>query len=184
VACAGARRRRWARWTVWKRFCKQLTNHRKENNHEDPFLGHQFRPAVEIRTGTDGGKTLVGYAAMFDSLSEDLGGFREIIRKGAFDATLASKPDVSARIQHAGGLNTIGRTTNGTLRLGVDKKGLKYEVDLPDTTAARDIHALVKRGDINKSSFAFSLRYDGDSTGERWVWEPSHCPRITQREPA
>jgi phage head maturation protease len=48
---------------------------------------------------------LMGYAATFDSISEDLGGFREIIRPGAFDATLADKPDVSARIQHAGGLN-------------------------------------------------------------------------------
>ncbi len=128
-------------------------------------------PTVEIRKNSDGTKTLTGYAAVFDSLSEDLGGFREVIRKGAFDESLAENPDVSARIQHMGGLSTIGRTTNGTLRLSTDKKGLKYEVDLPDTSAARDIYALVSRGDIDKSSFAFSLRNDGDQPSQEWFCE-------------
>src|SRR5690606_39354727 len=51
----------------------------------------------------------------------------EVIRPGAFDETLAEKPDVSARVQHQGGLMAIGRTTNGTLRLKTDKQGLQYE---------------------------------------------------------
>ena len=109
-----------------------------------------------------------GYAAVFNSLSEDLGGFREIIRQGAFDEALAKEDlDVSARVQHEGGLATIGRTVAGTLRLSTDATGLRYEVDPPNTTAGRDIVALIRRGDINKSSFAFSLR----ENGELWHWE-------------
>jgi hypothetical protein len=68
----------------------------------------------------------------------------------------------------------------------VDKKGLKYEVDLPDTTAARDIHALVKRGDINKSSLSRSrCGYDDGMPAENWVWDSTpDPPRIAQRQPA
>lgn len=122
---------------------------------------------IELREGDKGKPTIVGYAAVFDSLSEDLGGFREIIRRGAFDKALEEKQDVSARIQHQGGLTTIGRTTNGTLKLSVDQRGLRYELTPPDTQAGRDIVELIKSGMIDKSSFAFSVR----EAGERWMWE-------------
>jgi len=133
---------------------------------------------VEVRSDwpTDKGDPPVieGYAAVFNSLSEDLGGFREIIRPGAFDEALADDAlDVSARVQHDGGLTTIGRTTNGTLRLSTDATGLRYEVDPPNTQAGRDIVALIRRGDINKSSFAFSLR----DNGELWHWESEPATR-------
>ena len=124
-------------------------------------------PAFEIRKATNGASVLCGYAAKYNSLSQDLGGFREIIRPGAFDECLATNPDVSARIQHDGGMTTIGRTTNGTLRLISDEIGLWYEIDPPDTQAGRDIMELVSKGYINKSSFAFSIR----NGGEMWHWE-------------
>lgn len=138
---------------------------------KEHFWGVNNTPAVEIRKEKDGVNVLVGYAAVYNSLSEDLGGFREIIREGAFDAALKEKPDVSARVQHQGGLSTIGRTTNGTLKLTSDDKGLRYEVKLPNTTAGRDIYELVQRGDIDKSSFAFSLRDEGDKAPEQWFFE-------------
>ena len=124
-------------------------------------------PEFEIRKKQDGKRTVRGYAAVYDSLSEDLGGFREIIRKGAFDNALEEKQPVSARVQHEAGLSTVGTTESGTLLLGADSKGLWYEVDPPDTNAGRDLVALLERGDIRYSSFAFSVR-DG---GERWNWE-------------
>lgn len=125
---------------------------------------------VEVRKA-DKGMQLFGYAARFDSLSENLGGFREVIRRGAFSRSLAESPDVSARIQHEGGMLTIGRTTNGSLRLKEDDNGLFYEVDLPNTGAGRDIFELVSKGYIDKSSFAFSLRDDGEQEPQRWHFD-------------
>jgi HK97 family phage prohead protease len=122
---------------------------------------------IVLRDGDGSKPVIVGYAAVFNSLSQDLGGFREIVRQGAFDKALAEKQDVSARIQHQSGLTTIGRTGNNTLRLSVDDHGLRYELTPPNTQAGRDILELVRSGMINKSSFAFTVR----ENGERWVWE-------------
>jgi len=139
-------------------------------------LGLSGQPA-ELRKAGDGARMLVGYAAVFNSMSHDLGGFREIIRPGAFAQSLEESPDVAARIQHAGGLSTIGRTTNGTLRLKEDDFGLRYEVDLPPTTAGNDIAILVERGDISKSSFAFTLRDDGETEPQRWHFDQDPAMR-------
>jgi HK97 family phage prohead protease len=119
---------------------------------------------VEVRE--EAGKHKIrGYAAVFDSISVDLGGFKEIIRRGAFDASMseikAGKRDVSARIQHEGGLATVGRISNGSLKLWVDSRGLGYEIDPPDTQAGRDLVTLVSGGFIDKSSFAFRIRPEG-----------------------
>lgn len=100
-------------------------------------------------------RRLVGYAAVFDSLSEDLGGFRERIEAGAFAKSINRGDDVRAFIEHQGGLSTLGRTSNGTVRLKEDDKGLWTEIDLPDTTAARDIYELVRRADVSQMSFSF-----------------------------
>jgi len=134
-------------------------------------------PDIEIRELKEGKFTIAGYAVIFNSLSEDLGGFKEIIKPGAFDRTLKEiengrEPDVSARVQHLGGLTTIGRISNGTLRLSVDKKGLRYEVDTPNTSAGRDIVTLVKGQYINKSSFAFSVAPGGEE------WDDTVYPYV------
>ena len=96
----------------------------------------QLNEGLELRAKEGGGKTLTGYAAVFDSLSEDLGGFREIIKPGAFDRALKDKHDVRALVNHDNSL-LLGRTASGTLRLSTDERGLKYEIDMLDTTAAR-----------------------------------------------
>lgn len=122
--------------------------------------------AVEVRARAEGQQPmLTGYAAVFNSASDDLGGFREIIRPGAFDRALGSKGDVLARAEHDSKL-LLGRKSAGTLRLFVDKKGLRYEIDPPDTQAGRDVVTLVKRGDVTQSSFAF--RVTGEK-GEEWL---------------
>lgn len=124
---------------------------------------------MEMRTAQNGVSTLHGYAAVYDSPSVDLGNAIEYVRRSAFTRTLRDVAEgrnvVRARVQHMGGLHTIGSTQNGTLRLLSDSHGLKYECDLPDTSAGRDIGALVARGDINRSSFAFQVHGDA---GERW----------------
>jgi len=116
-----------------------------------------------------GEKVITGYAAVYNSMSEDLGGFTEIIRPGAFDRSLREIADgtrtVLARIQHEGGLSVVGSTDNATLDLWSDSIGLGYKIrKLPNTSAARDAVELIGGGYINKSSFAFEV----GPAGRRW----------------
>ena len=100
---------------------------------------------------------MTGHAAVFGELSEDLGGFREIIKVGAFDNVLDN--DVRAFFNHDPNF-LLARSSSGTLKLGVDKRGLKYSFDVPDTSAGRDLLVSMKRGDITQSSFAFTVDKD------------------------
>lgn len=108
---------------------------------------------VEFRAAEDGTKRVAGYAAVFNSIT-DLGDFREQIAPGAFAKTL--KGDVRALFNHDTSM-VLGRTKSGTLRLSEDERGLKYEVDLPDTQAGRDLRVSMERGDIDGSSFGFRV---------------------------
>ena len=98
-----------------------------------------------------------GHAAVYNQLSEDLGGFQERILPGAFDDVLGN--DVRAFFNHDPNF-ILGRTSSGTLKLSTDKKGLNYSFDVPDTTAGRDLLVSMKRGDITQSSFAFQVEKD------------------------
>jgi len=122
------------------------------------------KPTIEERAeGDSGGAKIAGYAAMFNVLSQDLGGFKERIAPGAFDNVL--EQDVRAVFNHDPSL-LLGRSAAGSLRLSVDGTGLAYEVDLPDTTVGRDVKELVNRGDISQSSFRFSVLKAEWSVGE------------------
>lgn len=122
--------------------------------------------SVELRKAADGVPArLFGYGAVFNSPSQPLptwdgGTFVEIIAPGAFDEVLATNPDVIATLLDHEGL--LARTSAGTMRLGVDKRGLWYEVDLPDTQGARDLVVHVSRGDVRGSSFGFRVAEDGE----------------------
>ncbi|MBP1967982.1 HK97 family phage prohead protease [Virgibacillus natechei] len=123
---------------------------------------------IEIRTiGEEDEKkdVIVGYALRFNTYSEDLGGFIETIEPRALDQ--ARMDNVVALINHDSSL-VLGRSTSGTLKLETDEFGLKYTIDPPNTSYARDLMESMKRGDISQSSFAFSLDYadDGD---ESWA---------------
>jgi len=108
---------------------------------------------VELRK-SDGGDVLGGYALKFNKLSQNLGGFVERVAPGAVTKTLRDGGDVLARFQHLDEF-ILGRTLSETLRMSVDEVGLTYEVDLPDTSYARDLAVLAARGDVQHSSFAF-----------------------------
>jgi len=110
---------------------------------------------------TDKGKTLTGYAAVYDSLSVDLGGFFEKIAPGAFDAALAGSPDIFSLFNHSYD-HVLGRTVAGTLELASDEKGLRFTVTLPDTDYANNLAVSVERGDITGCSFGFCVPQGGD----------------------
>ena len=107
---------------------------------------------VELRQEGDT-LTAVGYASVFDRLSQPLGGFVERVAPGTFRSTL-NQADVRALYNHEPA-NLLGRSGAGTLRMEEDAKGLRYEIDLPDTTLGHDVAALLRRGDISGSSFGF-----------------------------
>jgi hypothetical protein len=119
----------------------------------------RYIPNAELRVETREGEApkIVGYAAVFNSLSENLGGFREIIKPGAFKKSLTN--DVRALIDHESG-KVLGRSKAGTLRMVEDDKGLRVEIDPPDTTIARDLLESMRRGDIDQMSFGFFVKSD------------------------
>ena len=118
------------------------------------------------------GNTIRGYAAVYNSDSEWMGGFYEQIEAGAFDSVLEN--DVRAYFNHDENL-LLGRVSSGTLRIGTDKRGLFYEVDLPNTSYANDLVELMKRGDVNQSSFAFLIEKD------RWEQRDGITYRIIEK---
>ncbi|WP_328950480.1 HK97 family phage prohead protease [Streptomyces sp. NBC_00184] len=115
--------------------------------------------ALEERASDDGRISMRGYAYRFNELSQDLGGFRERIVPGAGAPSLREN-DVYATFNHNASA-LLGRTSSGTLRVGEDREGGWYEVDLPDTTVGRDVAELLKRGDLQGSSFTFRVLDNG-----------------------
>lgn len=103
---------------------------------------------------------IVGHAAKFGVLSQDLGGFREKLDPNCFDKCLASNPDIRCLFNHDTKQPPLGRTTSGTLRLKTDSVGLWYECDAADNQMTRDIITSMERGDISQSSFGFICNSD------------------------
>lgn len=117
---------------------------------------------VELREaeGADGseGVKVAGYAAVFDEWADIAGLFQERIVPGAFDGRLGD--DVQFLVNHRD--LPLARTASGTLSLSVDERGLYMEttLDPADPDAARVIPKL-KRGDLSKMSFAFTVEDGG-----------------------
>lgn len=128
--------------------------------------------APEVRTE---GRRLVGYAAVYESPSRDLGGFRERIAPGAFDAVLAAGPDVTLALNHSDDA-VLARTSAGTLRLRSDERGLRFEADLPDSPLGQNAREAVRRGDISGASFRFVVAPDG----ERWEDDVRVVTRVAE----
>lgn len=118
---------------------------------------------IEFRDAPDGSLRITGHAAVFGSPSEDLGGFRERIKRGAFKRALAGSPDVVLLQNHDPNL-VLARTTSGTLQLREDPQGLYIDAKAADTSYARDLRVVMQRGDVSQMSFAFDIAKDG----ERW----------------
>lgn len=115
--------------------------------------------SLETRAKEDGTMTIEGHPAIFNSLSVDLGGFKERIMPGAFQGTLSRTPDVVFLVNHEG--LPLARTTSGTLELRESQTGLQMFglVDLNDPDVQRIIPKM-KRGDLTQGSFAFRVLKD------------------------
>jgi len=120
-----------------------------------------FNIKTRVDTNEEGRDIVVGHASVYDSKSNNLGGFFEYIEKGAFTQELIDKSDVRALINHDQNL-VLARSTTGTLDLTVDEKGLRYEFSIPETSYGKDLAINMKNGNINQSSFAFTVASNGD----------------------
>lgn len=133
----------------------------QNNNIERRFITFETS-GVKIEKRKDGDieiDVLAGYAAVFFDGSDGTRfspwkDFEERIDEGAFADVLLD--DVRGLFNHDANL-ILGRTKSNTLRLFEDKKGLRYEIDLPDTQTAKDLSISVSRGDVSGSSFAFTV---------------------------
>lgn len=117
------------------------------------------RAALDVKAS---GRKLTGYVARFDNEAR-IGSFSEVIRRGAFRASLDSGADILALADHDPKA-VLGRTRTGTLELREDAEGLAFTLSLPDTQTGRDLVALAERGDLGGCSFGFTVNPDG----ERW----------------
>lgn len=121
---------------------------------------------MEVRAEEGEPLRMVGYAAVFNQWSEDLGGFRERIAPGAFKRTLATSNDIRALWNHEPSF-VLGRTLNGTLKLEEDARGLRVEITPPTGGIYDGFVDNVRRGDVNQMSFAFSVVRDDRQRDEK-----------------
>lgn len=116
---------------------------------------------IELRENGEGKRMLTGYAVKWEMKSQVLGflrKFREQFKKGAFTESL-EKDDQLFLWSHDPS-KVLGRTKNGTLRLEEDDIGLRFELDLPNTTLGNDAYETIKRGDVDGVSFGFKVEAD------------------------
>lgn len=121
---------------------------------------------LEVRADNDK-RTLVGYAAVFERLTDIGSYFQEKLSPGAFSDALDG--DVRALVDHDAG-RVIGRTKSGTLRLSEDGVGLRVEIDVPNTSDGNDLWELVSRGDISGMSFGFRVKKE--------TWDETVSPPV------
>lgn len=117
----------------------------------------ETRQAASV-TLSASGRSLEGYAAVF-GVETRIKDFREVVLPGAFSASLGR--DVLALVDHDPA-KVLGRTRSGTLQLKEDAKGLRFSIELADTTLARDVLEMVKRGDVGGCSFGFQVAPGGE----------------------
>lgn len=139
----------------------------KEKDTQETFIERRYLTSgLEIRGADTGVSTLRGYALRF-GVSYDMGWFDEEVSEQAFDA--ANISDVRILFNHDSNL-ILGRTVAGTARVGIDKEGMWYEVDLPSSPNGENMREAVERGDVTQSSWGFSLKRDdaGKTIGDKW----------------
>jgi HK97 family phage prohead protease len=112
----------------------------------------------EVRAEGDG-MSFTGYASVFNSPSEDLGGFVEYVAPGAFKRSLQSRNEVKLLWNHDSG-EPLASLRGGTMQLVEDSRGLKVTAQLPNTTRGRDIAELLRTKVIDSMSFGFNVIKD------------------------
>jgi HK97 family phage prohead protease len=139
-----------------------------QDNHERRDLAFESDDEIVVEQRSDGRPVIRGYAVIYNRLSVDLGGFKERVLPGAFDAALGKRGsrDLVSYFNHNPDV-MLGRESSGTLKVWSDDKGVGFEVTPPATRA--DILELISRRDVKGASFTFSVDKGGEafSTDEK-----------------
>jgi len=146
----------------------------RSKSHDDSQVQQRTHMAdFEVREDSNGQPVIRGYAAVFDAPTR-IGSFTEVIARGAFDEVMDTA-DVRALFNHDPNMILARRHSDGsgTLKLSTDAHGLAYEFTPGSQTYARDLVESMKRGDINASSFAFTIQ---DQT-----WSEDHSKRTVEK---
>lgn len=132
---------------------------------------------IELRLASEESTLIEGQAVCYESWSRDLGGFKEIIRKGAISQELVDNSDVIANINHDSMGQMVARWNRGkgTLNLELREDGLWFSFNAPETERGRELLWNIRNGNLFECSFAFSL--PDSPTCERWFREEGSLRR-------
>lgn len=118
---------------------------------------------LEPASENEENKQLVeGYAAVFNQRTliweSEWSGWKymEVIDRNAFDG--ADMSDTVFKYNHGDIAMVLARASNNTLTMNTDDKGLRISADIIDTNNGTDVYKLIKRGDLNKMSFSFTVK--------------------------
>ena len=124
--------------------------------------------SVDIKS-PENTRFIEGYAVVFNSLSEDLGGFREIIRPSAITWDLINNSDIIANVDHNNEYMMARRKYGkGNIEFKLDEHGLYFRYELANTEKANELLSHIQRGEIDSCSFCFGIDYDTPG-GERMI---------------
>ena len=121
---------------------------------------------LEVRENSTTGMSFTGYASVFNSPSEDLGGFIEYVAPGAFKRSLQSRNEIKLLWNHDSG-EPLASLRGGTMQLVEDERGLKVTATLPQTTRGKDVAELLRTKVIDSMSFGFNVIKDSWSSDGR-----------------
>lgn len=120
--------------------------------------------APELRADDGDAPSLVGYAAVFDQYSQNLGGFVEVVRRDAFSNVLGQANGIVGLFNHNPD-KLLGTVASNTLTIEADERGLRYQIDLdPSDPDAQSVMAKARTGKLRGSSFSFGV----DQRGATW----------------
>ena len=121
---------------------------------------------IELRASVDpNSRRISGTAVVFDELSEDLGGFKEMILSGSITQELLNKSDIVLLYNHneENGVLARSRKGKGTLTITLSPKSIDFSFVAKKTAFGDEILESVRCGDLNACSFAFRKAPNGDS---------------------
>ena len=128
---------------------------------------------LETRKSPDGSMQLVGTAIVFDSPSQDLGGFTEIVKYESVQASLKRNPDLFMLWQHDPS-QPLARVKTGSLQTTLTRDGLDFVATLPTSPLGQIAYQAVSDGTVDSVSFGFSIEPGGDE----WVMQGDKVVRI------
>lgn len=154
------------------------TTDKTQTKSKDTVVMRTLRiPGAELHVreagGETPGRTITGYAILFNTPSEPLWSdedseAREVIAPGAITKELLDGCDIKFTMYHDRQL-ILGRSNKGagTLEYFVDEKGVGFNLELPKSPNGDEALELVSRGDLSGCSFAFTTHYWDEDFVER-----------------